>query len=127
MYNINSIADYLVSESFGILGKDLFIYHSPPEIGECTILFPSNDPPIIDPDLPYYRKAKFQTIVRAKTYSGGLTKIQQLQDTLQLTNHDLPDILVKQLRPLHEARVYRRSLSGDIELSITFFIVYVQK
>lgn len=127
MYNITDIGDYLVAQGFGTLGTNLFIYNAPADIAEYTLLWPPNDPVIIDPDLPFYRKGKFQAIVRSRTYENGLTKIKQCQDLLTLFNTDMTNIFVKQLRPIHEPRVFRRSPSGDIELNINFSIIYVEK
>lgn len=127
MYEIEDIADIIENAGVAAIGKDLFLYHAPAEVSECVILYPSNDPPMIDGERPYYMKGKFQTIVRAKTHDEGNAICKQLSDALYVYNVEGAQSLIKQIRPLHQARVYRRSDNGILEFSINYTICYVQK
>lgn len=125
MYQIDVIADILDATPYLTLGKDLFIYHAPAEVENCVILFPSNDPPIIDPDAPGYFKGKFQAIVRATEYSAGINLCKQMAVTLSFGEQTRGNIYIKYLRPLYQARVFRRSESGTLEMSVGYEVCFV--
>lgn len=127
MYQLETIADIIEGATLATLGEDMFIYHSPAEVENCLILYPSNDPPIIDPDTPNYYHGKFQTIVRNATHDAGIALCKQLETTLTKYNYDTPEIFIKYVRPLYQARVYRRSDSGALEFSITYEIRFIVK
>lgn len=127
MYEIEDIATLISYDGVATLGTDLFLYSAPAEVTHCTILFPSNDPPIIDPQTPFYLRGKFQTIVRASTYQDGFAKCKELAAALTKNNVDMPTIKIKEVRPLYQARAYRRSDSGALEFSVTYRVTYVQK
>jgi hypothetical protein len=124
MYQIDGIVELIEGAGLASVGEDLFIYHSPADVHNCIILYPSNDPPIIDPDTPGYFKGKFQTIVRSDDYTSGLALCQALSDALTLFNTDTEPMFIKTIRPMYQARAYRRSDSGAIEFSITYDIRY---
>ena len=126
MYEIADIAQIIENEGVASQGIDLFVYHAPAEINECVILYPSNDPPIIDAERPYYMKGKFQTIVRAKRHEDGIAKCKALSAALTKNELVVGGIKIKQMRPLYQARVYRRSENGILEFSITYSISFVQ-
>lgn len=127
MYEIEDIGTLIESAGLGSLGSDLFLYHSPAEIENCIIVYPSNDPPAIDGELFYYRKGKFQTIVRNTRYQDGMDLSKALSDALTFENTETEKMKIKRCRPLYEVRVYRRAESGVIEFSVTFEIVFVTK
>jgi len=127
MQQINSIADYLNSEGLATTGQDLFVYFAPPETRNCTILFPSNDPPVIDPDTPGYFIGKFQVITRNSRHSDGMTNCAIMSEALTLVDFDLPEIYIKMCRPLYQPRVFRRAESGLIEFSVTYDIRFIVK
>jgi hypothetical protein len=127
MYEHADILTVLENAGLGTIGTDIFAYHSPPEVKACLIVYPSNDPPIIDPERPFYLRGKFQVIIRNPDYVTGLDLCKQVQAALSFDETETTQMKVKQCRPLYQARVYRRSESGDIEMSITFQVIYVQK
>jgi len=127
MQQIYDIASQLDSLSLGTIGTDLFIYYAPPSVNNCIILYPSNDPPVIDPDTPAYFKGKFQTIVRNMTHEGGMKVCADLETNLTMINVDLDTIFVKMCRPMYQPRVFRRAESGIIEFSVTYDITFIVK
>jgi hypothetical protein len=127
MYEHEDITNLLENAGLGTAGTDIFAYHSPPDVSNCIIVYPSNDPPAIDPERPFYMKAKFQVIVRNSDYRAGLEKCKLAQAALTFNETETGQMKVKQCRPLYQARVYRRSGSGELEFSITFQVIYVQK
>jgi hypothetical protein len=127
MYQLESIANILQAAGIATLGQDLFLYHAPAEVENCTILYPSNDPPLIDPDTPNYFIGKFQTIARNSTYEGGLVISKRIGDALTLFNTDTSQMFIKTVRPLFQPRVYRRGGSGILEFSVSYEIRFVAK
>jgi hypothetical protein len=129
MYEVEDIGTIIENAGLGTVGTDIFLYSAPadPSAMPFTIVYPSNDPPIIDPERPYYLRGKFQTIVRANDYQSGLLLAKALSDALTFFNQETPLMKIKECRPLYQVRVYRRSDSGAIEFSVTYKITYVQK
>lgn len=127
MYNIETIADLIEGANLGTKGVDIFLYSAPADMKNGMIIFPSNDPPIIDPYLPEWRKGKFQIIVRNPKYEDGITLSKSISDFLTIFNEDTPNINIRYIRPLYEVRVYRRSDSGLIEFSVNYEIRYTEK
>lgn len=127
MYEVEDIGTLLENAGVGTVGEDIFLYHAPAEEGNCVIIYPSNDPPAIDPERPFYMKGKFQVIVRNHTYQDGIALSKTISQALNGYNIDTPLMTIREIRPLYQVRVYRRSLSGEIEFSVTYQIIYVQK
>jgi hypothetical protein len=127
MYAIGEISDLIEAGGLGTSGVDIFEYSAPAEVQSCIIVYPSNDPPIIDPQTPFYFKGKFQTIVRNASMENGIAICKELATILTLNNIETPTITIKQCRPLFQPRVYRRSEAGILEFSVTYQIHYVEK
>lgn len=127
MYEVEDLATLIETAGLGTVGTDIYVYHSPSEAQNCIIVYPSNDPPSVDPETPFYVRGKFQVIVRNRVYQDGITLSKQIADALTLYNTDTTQMTIQRLRPLHQVRVYRRSQSGLIEFSVTYQIIYVQK
>lgn len=127
MIELKDMAEIAQAEGLGTIGTNIFLYYAPPQVDNCIIFYPSNDPPAIDAERPFYIKGKFTAIVRNKNHDNGLAICTQLLEALNIHNQETTQINIKQCRPLYQPRVYRRSESGLIEFSITFQIAYVQK
>ena len=127
MYEHADIVTLLENAGLGTSGTDIFAYHSPPDVHNCIIVYPSNDPPPVDPQTPYYYRGKFQVIVRNADYNAGIEICKAVQAALTINETETAQMKVKQCRPLYQARIYRRSGSGALEMSINFQIIYVQK
>lgn len=127
MYEIKELTPFIETAGIATLGTSLFLYHAPAQVDTCVILFPSADPPRINPETPSYLHGKFQTIVRAATYEEGFDICNQLSASLTFYNKETPNIKIKQCRPLYQPRVYRRSEGGSLEFSITYVMHYIQK
>jgi len=127
MYEHADILTLLENAGLGTVGTDIFAYHSPAEAHNCIIVYPSNDPPPVSPETPFYFRGKFQVIVRNSDYAAGIEVCKAVQAALTFYNTETAQMNVKECRPLYQARIYRRSGSGDLEMSINFSITYVQK
>jgi hypothetical protein len=127
MYEHADILTILENAGLGTVGTDLFAYHSPPEARNCIIVYPSNDPPPVDAERPFYYRGKFQVIVRNSEFAAGIEVCKLVQAALTFNEADTAQMKVKQCRPLYQARIFRRSGSGDLEMSINFSITYVAK
>jgi hypothetical protein len=104
MYQLEGIATLIQNAGIATLGTDLFLYHAPAEIEQCIILYPSNDPPMVDPDTPRYFQGKFQTIVRQIDYQPGFDICKRLDTALTVFNKDTPLMFIKSVRPLYPAK-----------------------
>ena len=129
MYEVEDIGTLIENAGLGTVGTDIFLYSAPPDPAALPIIivYPSNDPPAIDPERPYYLRGKFQTIVRANDYQTGIALSKSLGSALTFFNTETSLMKIKECRPLYQVRVFRRSDSGAIEFSVTYKITYVQK
>jgi hypothetical protein len=127
MYEHGDIVTLLENAGLGTNGSDIFAYHSPPDAHNCIIVYPSNDPPSISPETPFYLRGKFQVIVRNSDYVAGIETCKAVEQALTVYNTETAQMKVKMMRPLYQARVYRRGGAGDLEMSINFEVIYVQK
>lgn len=127
MYEIMDIAQIMEDKGLGTIGVDIFALSADPDSQNYVMLYPSADPPVIDPELPFYFVGKFQAIVRNFDHQTGLNLCKTISNAMTFTNLETPTLMIKRCRPLAQPRIFRRSESGSLEFSVTYEIVFVTK
>jgi hypothetical protein len=127
MYEVEDIVTLIEQAGAGTAAIDIFAYSAPADAKACIIVYPSNDPPAINPETPFYMKGRFQVIIRHYDYATGMELSKTISNALTFYNTETTLMTIKECRPLYQVRVYRRSGSGEIEFSVTYQITYVQK
>ncbi len=119
------IAEYLQSEGVGIMAKSIFINSMPANVKLGVLLKEPFAGTEIDHELPGYRKAVFQVVVRARDYAAGETLIQKVSDTLTLQEIAMNGLQMKYLRPITEPVSYPITEGNEMEFSVNFDSCYV--
>lgn len=128
MMLLKIIAEYAESINAGTIGRDLFAYNMPETSNLGVLLRQPLTGAEIDYELPGYRKAKFQVIVRCKPVEieQGLVKITEFVDMITvLSEMNLSGMQIKYMRPRHDPVLYPVSEGNNLEYSVNFDVVYV--
>lgn len=127
MYNIDDLGTVMEGKGLGTVGIDIFCLFAPPEKTNYALLYPSADPPVVDPELPGYYTGKFQIIVRHVDHAEGLDKCKAIAEAMTFNNLETTNLLIRRCRPLTQARIYRRSESGSLEFAVSYDIRFITK
>ena len=125
---LNSISDYLADNDVGVAGKTLFVQDLPAGAGSPALMIKNSlDGTPIDYELPGYRKAKFQAIVRCKAnkFVDGEALADLVSSVLTLSEKRIGDMNFKFIRPINEPVAYQLSDGANYEFSVNFLAVYV--
>lgn len=125
--NLLPIANVIEDANIAVPGTNLFLHYFPAEIETGVLLRSPLTGTKIDYELPEYRKASFQAVIRthSQKYSVGEALAKSVYAALNLEETQLDTIFVKYLRPRHEPVSFRGSPGNNIEFSINFDICFV--
>lgn len=123
--NLSPLGNYLHAERLGQMGKSLFEVEMPATCTRGILLMDAYHGTPRDPYLPGYHITEFRVIVRAVDQADGRALAEAVNQALDFKQERvLDDILVKQMYPMMEPKVYRRSAAGywefETDVSITF-------
>lgn len=121
---LKSLVDYLEDQDKGRMGKDLFIYRMPSEIGAGVLLRDGSQGDLIDHTITGYRIGKVQLIVRGQVIEDGLIRAKDLMNTLTLSDQQLSEDYFNQCLPKHEPIVFPASDGNNYEFSVNFDVRY---
>lgn len=79
----------------------------------------------IDPNLPKYRKTRFQAIIRDTSFQSGYDLAKQVSDALEVARVTVGTVYIHFVRPLHDPVGFPQSGGGFIEFSVNFETAYV--
>jgi hypothetical protein len=125
--NLLPIARVIEDAGIARAGTNLFLNLFPSEVETGILLRSPLTGTKIDYELPEFRKASFQAIVRtqAQNYSQGDTLSRAVFSVLTFEDTQLDAIYIKYVRPRHEPVSFRGSPGNNIEFSINFDICFV--
>ncbi len=120
---LDTLLAKLETDGLGTQGVDLFINNIPARVEEATALMSDLMP--IDPELPNYRKGRFQVVVRSRTHAAGYGRAQSVTAALTMENRALTGYKINYSRPQHEPFDFPRSEGNGLEFSVNFDVNYV--
>lgn len=123
--NLEPFANCLQAMDVGVIGNNIFLYNMPNTVHEGILFVAPLSGMKIDPDLPNYRKGKFQVIVRSEAYSDAKELADSVMGVLDFANKVVDNYSVKYVRPRTEPVVFPVSEGDYIEFSLNFNTVYV--
>ncbi|CAB4122125.1 hypothetical protein UFOVP26_84 [uncultured Caudovirales phage] len=125
--NLLPIAQVIEEAGIAKAGTDLFLNLFPAEVETGILLRSPLTGTKIDYELPEYRKASFQAVIRthAQKYAIGDTMARAVFGVLTFEDIQLDTIYVKYIRPRHEPVSFRGSPGNNVEFSINFDICFV--
>lgn len=99
------------------------------EDGESVVVavLPDMSPIRYDEELPGYYKAEFQVIVSSKRIKDGDSVAREVFKSLNFSNLDTGEMLIKKCKPRHLPIQYRKNKSSAYEFSTNFNIVFVDR
>lgn len=113
---------------FQNLKKDIFIHSLPEDSKEGILITHGLNGASLDPDLPGYKRAKFQVIVRALDYESGYELSKSIIDIYSaIKSEKVLSIFVYFIQPLHDPLAFPVSKGGFTEFSVTYETVYIER
>jgi hypothetical protein len=107
--------------------QQVFMYHLPDSFMEGVLILHGAVGAKLDPDLPDYKRAKFQVIVRSDNYESGYGIAKQVMAVFKAVNRYSDGImLIHFIQPLNDPISYPVSKGGFTEFSVNFETVYVE-
>ena len=122
---LEAVAEFLKSERVAVGGKDLFIHEMPSKVSIGVLLLTPLSGTTINHELPKYRTAGFQVIVRHTDHVNGRLLVDQVMASLTMANVTLGGLKVNFIRPKHEPVVYPTSEGDFLEFSVNYDANYV--
>lgn len=124
--NLTSIAKYAQSRGLGMMGVDIFVNEMPTDTPGILIRSGYVGTPI-NHYLPGFREgSELRIAVRSKDYAAGYELAWKVLNQLTVTRDtQLDGMLMKQLLPEADPRLFRRTAGGYLEWEVEFTGAYV--
>jgi len=111
----------------GQISSPIYMYHLPESVSEGILLLGSASGAKLDADLPDYKKAKFQAIVRSNNFQSGYDLAKQVMSIFKEIKSYSDDVaFIHFIQPLHDPIAFPSSKGNFTEFSVNFETVYVE-
>ena len=107
-------------------GEGVFVHHMPETAMRGILLLHNLNGSKLFPDMPGYKKAKFQAIVRERDFQSGYDLSEQIMDALKVSRKAIGPIYVHYTTPLHDPVSFPVSKGDYIEFSVNYMTVYTE-
>lgn len=125
--NLRPFADYVQSH---LTSQKVYVFNMPHDQKIGILLLQGFQGAKRWDELPQYRKAEFQVIVRHTNYEAGYALAKSVEEVLDIRRLTLTssvgNLYVHHATPCHDPVSYPRSSGDVIEFSIRFETAYVQ-
>jgi len=105
--------------------RGLYKAHMPNNVKRGILILHQLSGATIDPNLPNYRKTRFQAIIRETSFQSGYDLAKQVSAALEVARVTVGTVYIHFVRPLHDPVGFPRADSGFIEFSVNFETAYV--
>lgn len=109
------------------LGENLFIHHAPENLKSSIVILDSLDGVRRDEDLPNWKKADFQVIVRRTDYQSAMTIAKQVLSALDLHRQSSDGLYVVRMRASYDPIAFPIPDSDVVEVSINMWTAFVEQ
>lgn len=123
--NLEVLAHKLQTDGVGIKGVNIFVHHMPQSAETGILLKMPYIPPLIDYELPGYRRERFNLIVRSKKYQTGEELARKAVTSLTLSETQLTGMDIRYMRPERDLVPYPLNEADMTEFLVIFGVVYV--
>lgn len=107
--------------------QQVFMYHLPDSVAEGVLVLHGAVGAKLDPDLPDYKRAKLQVIVRSDNYESGYDIAKQVMAVFKaITRYSDGVMLIHFIQPLNDPISFPASKGSFTEFSVNFETVYVE-
>jgi len=121
--NIMPFGDALAA---ALTGESVFVYHMPSGVNRGILLLHNLGGATLDPNLPNYKKAGFQGIVRSTDYQSGYDLAKQVLDALTVSRENFGGLYIHYINPLHDPVAFPVSKGDYVEFSVNFETAYTE-
>jgi hypothetical protein len=122
--NLLPFVDYL-KDNLGT-PEPVFLYNMPETANSGILLLHSLLGATFGDDLPGYKKASFQAIVRHATYPEGYQLAKRTMQVLDVYRQEMGGLYVTRCKPRHDPVAFPKSRGDMIEFSVNFDVVFVE-
>lgn len=122
---LEPVAEYLEVQNLGIRGQTLFVNQLPADLEPAVLLRDPFGGAEIQHELPGYRRASFQVIVRAKDYLEGQSLALSIAAALTLENASMTGLSIQFMRPRHDPFTFAPSPGNALEWVVNIDAAYV--
>lgn len=107
--------------------KGTFIYRLPESLKEGILITHGLSGASLDPDLPGYKKAKFQVVVRSLDFEDGYNLSKSIMGIFSSVKPTTAlSSFIYFIQPLHDPLAFPMSKGGFIEFSVTYETAYIE-
>lgn len=106
--------------------EKIFMYEMPDKHGRAILLKVGAGGAAWDKDIPKYRKARLQAVIRETEFQRGYALAELVAASLNKGRLISESVCILRVNPLHDPIPYRRSEGGYIEFSVNFETVYIE-
>lgn len=124
--NLMPLAEKLEADGVGVMADTIFINMIPVDAPQGVLLRNNLRGTEIDYELPGFFKTDFQVIVRASSYTAGEALIQEVFNSLTLSERQLGPLYFKFMRPRTKPVVFPISKGNLLEFSADFSVCFTE-
>jgi len=122
--NLKPFKDFLTAT---LTTDQVFMFHMPETVTDGILILHNLAGAKLDPSLPGYKRAKFQTIVRSNNFENGYAKSKQIMDVFKVAARKTQsNIYFHFIEPLHDPVAFPVSKGNFIEFSVNFETAYTE-
>lgn len=107
--------------------EQIFMYQMPDTVTRGILIMAGVGGAQRDQDLPGYKKARLQAVIRATEYQSGYDLANRVITALDKRRQTIESVYILKVVPLHDPFPFAKSSGGYIEFSVNFEAVYVEK
>ncbi len=106
--------------------EKVFMHEMPDLFDRAILLKVGAGGAVEDKNIPCYKKARLQAIIREKEFEEGYALADQVKASLNKSRLTSELVYILKIDPLHDPIPFRRSEGGYIEFSVNFKAVYIE-
>jgi len=106
--------------------EKITMYEMPDNIDRGVLLKVGAGGAMLDQDLPGYKRARLQAVIRETEFQRGYSLATQVSAYLNKRRLTSESVYILRVNPLHDPIPYRKSEGGYIEFSVNFETVYIE-
>lgn len=122
--NLIPLRNFLLDK---VQGESIFVFHMPFSVKTGVLLLHNLNGAKLDCELPGYKKAKFQAIVRSNNFETGYQLSKDISKAFQGAKRiTLDGVFYYFIKPIHDPVAFPTSAGDNIEFSVNYETIYIE-
>jgi Bacteriophage minor capsid protein len=122
--NLIPLRNFLLDK---VQGESIFVFHMPFSVKTGVLLLHNLNGAKLDCELPGYKKAKFQAIVRSSNFETGYQLSKDISKAFQGAKRiTLDGVFYYFIKPIHDPVAFPTSAGDNIEFSVNYETIYIE-